>query len=283
MIYTLLLEDYDFKIELLSIICYILLGVVIIYFFLRALEMVYGLRNKRPYYVHFYFRLLKLSDAEKLILKNEFLFYSKLDSKHKLYFEHRVARFIKDKNFTGREGLICTNEMKVLIAATSVMLTFGFRKYLLRNLHDILIYPGVYYSNINKEYHKGEFNPRLKMLVISWEDFLKGYEISNDNLNLGMHEIAHAIHINSLKAKDISNVLFRKTFLELTSYLQNNEDVRKQVIDTKYFRAYAFTNQYEFLSVLIETFFETPSDFRYNFPEIYKYLKQMLNFNYADY
>jgi len=163
------------------------------------------------------------------------------------------------------------------------MLTFGFRKYLMKNLNKILIYPSTYYSNISKRYHKGEFNPKLKMIVLSWKNFLKGYEISNDNLNLGMHEMAHAIHINSLKSKDVSALVFKKAFLELTNYLQNNEDIRKLIIDTKYFRAYAFTNQYEFLSVLIETFFETPSDFRYKFPEIYKYLKQMLNFNYADY
>ena len=48
-------------------------------------------------------------------------------------------------------------------------------------------------------------------------------------------------------------------------------------------RAYAFENQFEFISVLIENFIETPLEFRTKFPKIYSKVKQMLNFNFAGY
>ena len=59
------------------------------------------------------------------VLHNQFQFYKKLSPKKKIYFEHRVATFIEKYTFHGKEGLQVTDEMKILIAATAVMLTFG--------------------------------------------------------------------------------------------------------------------------------------------------------------
>ena len=121
------------------------------------------------------------------ILNNQFEFYQKLDSKNKRYFEHRVATFIDKYPFYGKEGLIITDEMKVLIAATAIMLTFGMRNYLFNVIDKVIVFPDIYYSSMNDNYHKGEFNPLMSAIVFSWKHFLEGYEISNDNLNLGLH------------------------------------------------------------------------------------------------
>ena len=61
------------------------------------------------------------------ILNDQFEFYSKLPIKQKQYFEHRVAKFIKQYPFYGKDGLEITDEIQVLIAATAIMLTFGMR------------------------------------------------------------------------------------------------------------------------------------------------------------
>ena len=81
-----------------------------------------------------------------------------------------------------RQGIV-TEEMKVTISATYVMLTFGMREYLNPLFKRIVIYPDVYYSSQNDNYHKGEFNPRLESIVFSWKHFKEGIDISNDNLN----------------------------------------------------------------------------------------------------
>jgi len=201
--------------------------------------------------------LLFISPNQLSILKNEFSFYKKLSPKHKRYFEHRVVSFIADKNFIGRENLKVTDQMKVLIAATAVMVTFGFRKYKIKVLEQIIIYPEAYYSSLSEAYHKGEFNPRMNALAMSWIDFKEGYKIEDDNLNLGIHEIVHAIHFNSLQKDHISAILFKNTYLDLTDFLQKKPKVRAKIIETKYFREYAFTDQFEFLSVLIEILLKT--------------------------
>lgn len=270
------------EIALLVLFCVGLLTVVV-YHFLKFFEQVYSLHTNKPFFVFAHPFKRKLQPRDLRILETKFEFYKRLNKKHKRFFEHRVATFMADKEFVGRQNLEVTNEMRILISATAVMLTFGFRKYLIDIIDVILVYPGTYYSNINLEYHKGEFNPKLNALVLSWEDFLEGYDITNDNVNLGIHEITHAIHLNSLQEEDISAFLFKNIFRDLAEFLSLNESIRTKLMDSDYFRAYGFTNQFEFLAVSIETFIETPQEFKRDFPHIYKQIKQMLNFNFANY
>ncbi|MCD2257661.1 zinc-dependent peptidase [Psychroserpens sp. XSD401] len=251
--------------------------------FYMFFEQRYASKYKRPFFVHFYLFKKRLDKEQRSILRRQFSFYQKLDDTEKERFEHRVATFINSKYFLGREDLVVTTEMKVLVAATSTMLTFGFRDYQIDLIDKIIIYPGTFYSNSNEAYHKGELNPKLKALVISWEDFLYGYDDENDNINLGIHEFTHAIHINSLKNNDVSSLIFKVAFSELTDMLSAEENLRKQLIASKYFRDYAFTNQFEFVAVIVETFIETPEEFKRQFPRIYDKTREMLNFNFAQY
>ena len=256
---------------------------MIINYSLKMIELGYVLKYRKPFYVHFYPLLKKLKPNQKHILKSNFSFYNKLDAKHQSYFEHRVHSFMKDKVFIGRDGIPIDDEVKVLISATAVMLTFGFRDFYIGLIDKILIYPKAFYSRTNTDYHKGEFNPKLKTLVISWEDFKRGFDIANDNVNLGVHEFAHAIHLNSMKERDVSSTIFSDSFHELTDLLSSNASLRKDLLDSKYFRNYAYTNQYEFVAVIIESFIESPQEFRSQFPQVYDKTKQMLNFNVANY
>lgn len=279
MIYSLLTEENTLSSEIIYVFCFSLLAFLMIYFIVKTLETFYVHRKKKPYYIHFYPRLRKLSKGKKAILRREFSFYNRLSDKHKLYFEHRLVSFILDKDFVSPSKLKITEEMIVLISATSVMLTFGFRDFYIPLISKIVIYPEAFYSNINKAYHKGEFNPKLKALVLSWKDFQEGYRIDNDNLNLGIHEFTHAIHLNSMKERDVSSAIFNDTFKSLKNLLSDNKQLRDKLITSEYFRGYAYTNKFEFLAVLIENFIETPNEFRASFPSIYAKVEQMLNFS----
>lgn len=259
-----------------------LLLCMLIQFALKLLEMGYVLKNKKPYFVHFYTFLRKLSPLQNDILKNHFIFFNKLSEKDKAFFEHRVVSFINDKDFIGR-GIQITDEMKVLVASTAVMLTFGFRDFYIGLIQKIVVYPDKFYSKTNEKYHKGEFNPKLKTLVISWADFKTGYEKPKDNINLGIHEFVHAIHLNSLNERDISSTIFTDTFEELIELFTKNQLLRDELTQSHYLRNYAFTNQFEFLAVTIETFIESPQEFKSQFPEVYYKIRQMLNFDFAGY
>lgn len=264
------------------------IGVVIIALFIsyrliRIFQFYYAKWFKKQLFTHTYLKINKLDSSEYSILNNEHSFFRKLSNKHQRYFEHRVATFIKETEFIGKQDLVVTEQMKVLIAATSVMLTFGFRKYLLDIIKVVILYPEPYYSQINEAYHKGETNPQLKAIVFSWEDFKMGYNIGDDNLNLGVHEFGHAIHLNAFSNNDMSSIVFSQGFQDLITYLQNHKHIRENLINSKYFRTYAYTNHFEFFAVLLENFIETPLEFKTQFPELYKYMRTMLNFKFAGY
>ncbi len=160
------------------------------------------------------------------------------------------------------------------------MLTFGYRDYLLKTLDKFIIYPKVSYSQINKAHHKGEYNPSYKAIIFSWEDFIEGYDISNDNFNLGIHEIVHAMHFDYLREinESISASIFINQYQKLLQFLKKDELYKDNLVKSKYLRNYAFTNNFEFIAVLIEAFFETPLELKIQFPEVYNYVKKMLNY-----
>ncbi|MBT8266180.1 MAG: zinc-dependent peptidase [Bacteroidia bacterium] len=283
MLLTFLLQRFNTGSQIILGICFAALAIMIFYFGFRMFEMAYVLKKRRPLYLHFYLKKRKLSAGQRQILVDQFLFYSKLNQKEQEYFEHRVASFMKDKVFIGRGELAITDEIKVMVSATAVMLTFGFRDFYIGMIDKIFVYPSEFYSHMNNDYHQGEFNPKFQVLAISWEHFKRGFDISNDNLNLGIHEISHAIHLNSIKERDVSSTIFEDSYKELMDLLSDQEELRKRLIATRYFRDYAFTNQFEFLAVIIESFIESPQDLKGEFPQVYSKVRQMLNFNFAGY
>lgn len=237
---------------------------------------------KKPLWVHFYWPKRKLTAHEKKILRTYFPFYNKLSSRKKGFFEHRVATFIHLKNFVGRQGLVIDDEKEVRIAATATLLTFGMRSYKLPILHHILVYPSAFYSKINDEMHKGEFNPQMNTLVLSWEDFELGFANTNDKINLGIHELTHVIHLNSMQYRTNSARLFLSAFNEMPALLLNDK-IKAKLASSQYFRVYSKINKYEFLAVVVESFFERPQDFKREFPQIYAKLKEMFNFSFRGY
>ncbi|WP_338409265.1 zinc-dependent peptidase [uncultured Flavobacterium sp.] len=257
-----------------------LLTVCILCFFLYNLiiEPLYIFFFRKPIYVHFYPIPKKATKTQIQILQNEFEFYKKLSPRLKKYFEHRVAVFIKSFPFYGKDGLIVTEQMKVLIASTAVMLTFGMRNFVFTIIDKIIIYPDIYYSKLNNTYHKGEFNPRMKAIAFSWKHFLDGYEINTDNLNLGLHEFSHVLHYQGLKNSGTSASIFAINYSEIMIQVKQPANL-KRLIDSDYFRVYAFTNEFEFIAVILEHFFETPAQFKQQFPELYEKVRSMINFS----
>lgn len=233
----------------------------------------------RPLYIHLYIMPKEISQEQENILQQKFKFYNRLSQRHKIYFRHRMACFIKKYQYIPREGFDVDEEVKTLIAATYVMLTFGMRHYLLNSFDKIIIYPESYLSTQSQEYYKGEFNPRMKAVVFSWKDFIQGYEVSNDNLNLGIHEFSHVVHLHSLKNNDGSSLTFKKHHTRLVNEV-NHPVNRQSLIDSDYFRIYAYTNHFEFISVIIEHYFETPQEFKNKFPQLFHNVSQMLNHKY---
>ncbi len=250
------------------------------YMLYRFIEMFYSNRTDRLVFRDgLVFR--KLSRKQKNQLASS-AFYEKLSTRDKNRYEHRIKTFLNQTEFIGREGFLITEEVQLDIAALACMLTLGRRNYLYNFVDTILLYPDVFYSTTNGDLHKGEFNPRQRVIVFSWKHFKEGNDIDNDNLNLGLHEFMHALQADAMRGQDLDALRFQRVYQRLLRRVAQ-EGVKEKIAKTQYFRAYAFTNEFEFMAVLTEYFFESPLDFKSKFPDIYRHLRTMLNFNFAGY
>lgn len=258
---------------------YYVIFFVLLYFLFQVFENWYAARFNKPLFRHLLV-YKKLSGEQVTLLENEIPFYKQLSPKLKKQYRHRVANFIQKKEFVGREELVVDEAKKTLIAAIACKLSFGRKNYTYKLMDYILVYPGNFYSNTNEAFHKGEFNPREKTLVLSWEAFENGYKVENDNINLGLHEFMHAMHIEAKIGKDIDSARFIKQMILLLKTL-SDETLKQKLDETRYFRAYAFTNQYEFMAVLAEYYFESPKELEEHFPKVYGHIDKMLNLSFA--
>lgn len=216
-----------------------------------------------------------LSAKRRKILERHFPFYVQLAANRKKRFEQKVQYFIHVKEFIPRQMPAVTEEMKVLISACAVQLTFGYPKVFLSHFKRILIYPDNYYSTINKTYHKGEVNPRLRAIVLSWKAFVEGYINAGDGRNLGLHEMAHALRLENLILNAEFN-FFDEHVLQQWQHLADQEMENIAQGNSRMFREYASTDPDEFFSVAVENFFERPQKFKSLMPNLYAILVLLL-------
>ena len=234
---------------------------------------------QRPLYVHLYLFPKNISEAEQSVLRQKFIFLKKLNDKQRKYFHHRLAVFNKTYQFIPRGDFQITKEVRILISATYIMLTFGMRKFIVDVFDKIIVYPDEYLSTHSEQYHKGEFNPMMKVVAFSWKHFEEGFAMDNDNLNLGIHEFSHVIHYHSIRNNDGSALAFKKHYKAIMNEVKHTPN-KQRLIDSNYFRIYAYTNQFEFISVIIEHYFETLEQFKIEFLELYSNVSKMLNIRF---
>lgn len=223
------------------------------------------------------FILGSLPLSRKRILQQSNTFYNRLHPKHKVQFEKRVHRFIRNKEFVPRYGQQIDEEVMTILAGEAIKLTFGRRRYLFPNVDRILVYPEPFSSPVNRDLHKGEFNPAQRLLAMSWPDVQEGVADETDNLNLALHEFMHCLHFEADHSNAIDAVRFKKFEQKILQRL-SEEEVRGKLQETQFFRQYAYTNAYEFMAVLAEHLFESPQLFKQQLPEMYAYMLKLLNF-----
>ena len=210
----------------------------------------------------------------KRILEKNHTFYQSLSPDEKRQFEKRVQHFIHLKTFIPRGISHVTDEMKTLISATVIQLTFGLPRVYLKQFKKILIYPNDYYSQISKQYHSREVKPKYGLIMLSWSKFVRENRDPYDGTNSGLHEMVHALHLENI----IRNKGFGFLDDELLSRWDHLVEQEITTIDKEQslFRDYAVTNKYDFFAYAIELLFEKEQELRIAHPEIHRTIKKLL-------
>jgi MtfA peptidase len=214
----------------------------------------------------------RLGDEQRDYLYRHFRYYRCLTPEERKVFDKRVAFYMHEKMWDARCDFELREEMRLLISAVAVKVTFGFNEFSLPFFKHILVYPRQYLSGISQRLHKGEVNLN-GLIVLSWEDFKEGIKTDDDGISLGIHEFAHAVYFENLKDNEDYFFIDKPTLQHWYDMAALEREKHYETGD-HFFREYAFTNKEEFWAVSAEYFFEKPSEFRRALPVYYECMVQ---------
>src|SRR5215831_17099282 len=164
--------------------------------------------------------------------------------------------------------------MTLLISAAAVQLTFGLKHYLLDYFDTIYVLPNVYHFGLSAKPFEGHINS--DGIYLSWNKFLEEFIDPADGQNVGLHEMAHALTYVNFTAEDGQDHDFKRRFRDFAEVGRPVFE-KMQAGETAFLGDYASTNYEEFWAVSVENFFERPSLFRAEMPEVYAAMCKLLN------
>jgi Mlc titration factor MtfA (ptsG expression regulator) len=183
--------------------------------------------------------------------------------------------FIATTNFSSEPGFLVNKKMKIIISSAFVQITFGLKTDTLNKFNDVFVAPSSYSYKNNTAVFKGDVNIVTKKVNMSWPAIEKGFQITDDALNLSIHEFGHCLIFENYTRSYFSKI-FNQADLE--NWKKYAALKFKKVREHKniVLRDYAGTNIIEFFSVSLETFFEQAVYFKENEPELYESMTQLL-------
>jgi len=171
-------------------------------------------------------------------------------------------------------GLEENEDIAILVSASAIQVTFGLKNYMMSYFKDIYILADAYHMDNEEELYIGHVAP--DGIYLSFRHFLYGYSHKNDNVNVAVHEMAHALLYNNFFAQYGTDSHFRLNYEKFSS---STGAILADVITNRrsYLRSYAFSNLHEFWAVSVEAFFENPAGLKLNMPDLYEALRRVLN------
>jgi Mlc titration factor MtfA (ptsG expression regulator) len=113
-------------------------------------------------------------------------------------------------------------------------------------------------------------------IYLSWDNFLQGLHHAQDNSNVGLHEMAHALAYVNFVTKTEEDENFKGAFTYFSKVarpiFQDMQKGKKNLLGD-----YAATNYHEFWAVSVEVFFENPHRFKAELPDLYLAMTKVLN------
>ena len=227
-----------------------------------------------------------LSEKSVQFLTSKVSFYSSLSAEDKTLFEQRCAAFINATEFIGHD-IDVTDEDKVLVAAGSVILAWGFSQWHYVKVDTVILVSASF--NENSEFGKKDSNITglvgthhlAGKMILSQSALHYGFSNDNDKRNVAIHEFAHLIDIADGDCdgfpKELSDNAFCLPWLELVQ--KGISDINHKKSDI---RQYGATNKVEFFAVVSEYFFERPKLLKRKHPELYKSLEGFYQQNRAE-
>lgn len=230
-----------------QLLVYLIALLIYLYRRVRFHHLFVGSKKKEElhnfYTKHFsYFNLLSDKEKNKFVIR--VIYINRRN-------EHNISPHVQNIN----------EEVELLICAAFAQITFGYNDFELEKFNKIIVHPKVFFSRYINHNVKG-LTVGSGYIHYSWEDFVKGYKIEGDKVNLALHELAHALYIDRFHQSESYD--WRAWRAKAVNIMAEESS------DTiSLFRKYGKTNMDEFWAVTVECFFEDPITFKDKYPGFY--------------
>ncbi|MEN0006199.1 MAG: zinc-dependent peptidase [Bacteroidota bacterium] len=206
----------------------------------------------------------KLDPRLTILLQQRMPFYQQLTLEAKKQFRDRIFLYMHANEFTPQGTDSVPEDIKLVIAASAVQLTFGQEDFLLAPFEKIIIYPKPFPSpQYPRHFHASEIYEEDGVILFSAEQLMLGFMQPNQYYNIALHEYAKVFRVN-YPEKD---------------YPKLPEDIWEKLEQISHFSRKAVTEWIN-LEVLppypvsVSHFFIFPQAFQAHLPEVYeRYVK----------
>jgi len=209
-------------------------------------------------------------------LDGQVAYYVALDGVERRRFERDVAIFLDQAEITG-VGTTVSDAVRLLVASSAVMLTFGRPGWAWTDLPEILIYPAPFDERFRRSARHVAFAgmvvPR-NAIALSKSALLWSFR-HEEPYHVGLHEFAHVLDMEDGRFDGVPRGLPSAAQRRWQALIED-ELVRvrtgRSVLDE-----YAGSNEAETFAVAVEYFFRAPQRLRRQHPELYEALRDYLN------
>lgn len=230
-----------------------------------------NLTSTNEYYVYTQKDLNFSTNDLHTILHKHVTFYVTLSQEHQTTFIQRLNQFFNNKRF-----IICGTtpykEMPILIGACAVQISFKLSDFTFSYFKNIIIQPKEYQSPHTENIIEG--NVYGNSITIGFQNLVYDLKIHNDGHNVGLHEMAHALYVQSIYYPTYDSITNNPNFDALLLY--GKELIKKLNYDSELYNNYALSNEQEFWASSVELFFEQPTHLQQHYPLVYSYVSKIL-------
>ncbi|MBX3324757.1 MAG: zinc-dependent peptidase [Nitrospira sp.] len=218
--------------------------------------------------------------AWETILHTHVAFFRALDETGQVRFRQLVQLFLSEVRITGIRTEV-DDTVRVLVAASAVIPTFGFQDWAYHRLHEVLIYPDAFDDAYRTTGGAQETMVGMAglhhlsgVMILSKPALLAGFDHPSGHHHVGVHEFAHLVERETREygiPPEVPWMAVRQWMRFVTQELAHPSRQRARL------NAYAYTNEHEFFAVLAEYFFTSPASLERRDPALYALMRDLFH------
>jgi len=210
-------------------------------------------------------------DSWRTFLRERCDHYERLPETLRPRFENDLRIFLAEKRITGVE-LELSEELRLLVGCSAVMLSLGWPDYEWEQLAEVLVYPQDFDRDygFDEAHLAGQAHP-WGTVILSASALRQSFADPNDGFHVGLHEFAHLLDLERTTFDGVPMGLdgpTRSAWLEVQERELQRLRRGKSLLDP-----YGAEDPVEFLAVAVETFFEPALEMRQRHFELYELLR----------